>query len=252
MSLQACWPKTCTGAVSLTFDDGTESQLRQAVPWLEERGLRGTFYLTPRGEDFRRQYAPWRAVGERGHELGNHTLSHTCSRNFQQAIRPDAGLEAMTLEEMERDILEAERRLRELCPEHGPRTFCYPCYMTDVGEGRQRQSYVPLVARHFPAGRAGGEYGFFNHPYNRDLHCLASTSGQNKEAGELIGLVELAVAQGHWCILTFHGIEAGRLGVSAHAFTALLDHLCLHRDRIWTAPCVDVAAHCAALRSKIS
>jgi len=243
------WPDDCEGAVSLSFDDGTDNQLQRAVPMLNERDLRGTFYVPPKGDDFLVRYAPWREVAARGHEIGNHTLSHTCSRNFRPEIRPKAGLEAMSLAAVEADILEAERRLNELIPDHGPRTFCFPCYTTDVGEGATRQSYVPVVAKHFVAGRAGGEYGFFNHPYNADLHHLLSTSGQQMTGPELIGLVELAMSRGQWCILTFHGIDTGGLGVCTPAFAALLDHLVRHRQRIWTDPVLRVAQHCLQLRA---
>ncbi|MDT7892902.1 MAG: polysaccharide deacetylase family protein, partial [Armatimonadota bacterium] len=43
------FPKGCRAAVSLTFDDGLKSQLEVAVPLLNDRGLRATFYLNPRG-----------------------------------------------------------------------------------------------------------------------------------------------------------------------------------------------------------
>ncbi|HDM88590.1 MAG TPA: polysaccharide deacetylase, partial [Candidatus Bathyarchaeota archaeon] len=75
------WPKSYRCAISLTFDDGLTSQLRIAVPLLNEFGLRGTFYLNPRGE-WRRNLAPWREVFESGHEIGNHSLSHLCSCNY--------------------------------------------------------------------------------------------------------------------------------------------------------------------------
>ena len=246
---QETWPETCEGAVSVSFDDGTDNQLQRAVPMLDDRDLRGTFYVPPKGDDFLTRYAPWREVAATGHEIGNHTLSHTCSRNFQRSIRPQVGLEAKTLADIEADIMEAERRLRELVPEHGPRTFCFPCYTTDVGEGASRRSYVPVVAKHFVAARAGGEYGFFNHPYNVDLHHLMSTSGQQMTGPGLIGLVELAMARSQWCILTFHGIDTGGLGVCTAAFTMLLDHLVRHRQRIWTDSVVRVAQHCLDLRA---
>lgn len=246
---QSVWPGECQGAVSLSFDDGTENQLQRAVPMLDERELRGTFYVPPKGDDYLARHAPWRAVAAKGHEIGNHTLSHTCSRNFRSEIRPEVGLEAMTLAMVEADILEAERRLQELVPDHGPRTFCFPCYTTDVGEGPTRQSYVPVVAKHFVAARAGGEYGFFNHPYNSDLHHLHSTSGQMMAGPELIGLVELAASRGQWCILTFHGIDTGGLGVLAPAFACLLDHLVRQRHRIWTDTVLHVAQHCRQLRT---
>src|SRR5207237_10070805 len=108
------WPDACEGAVSLTFDDGMTSQLQLAVPILEEAGLRGTFYVCPRGEDWAERLKPWRAVALAGHEVGNHTVSHLCARNF--AFSADRCLETVTLEEMEWEVGEGKRRLRELIP----------------------------------------------------------------------------------------------------------------------------------------
>ncbi|MCK5802053.1 MAG: polysaccharide deacetylase family protein [Lentisphaeria bacterium] len=56
------WPDGRQGAVSLTFDDGTPNQLATAVPLVQEHGLRGTFYVCPRGDDFEERCAPWRGV----------------------------------------------------------------------------------------------------------------------------------------------------------------------------------------------
>lgn len=239
--MESVWPDHCLGAVSLTFDDGTQNQLERAVPALATRELHGTFYICPRGDDYLKTCQPWTEVWRQGHEIGNHTLSHPHPRNLLQGIRPHAGYDVMTLAEIETDILAAEKRLRTLLPNHGPRTFCYPCYTTDVGAGSTRRSYVPIVAKHFLAGRAGGEQGFFNHPYNADLHYLLATSAQQMTAVKLIALVELALARGEWCIFVFHGIDAGRLGIEAGQFQALLDHLARNRDRAWTAPVRDVA-----------
>ena len=41
------WPNRQLAAVSLTFDDGLQSQLDLAVPILEECAVRGTFYVNP-------------------------------------------------------------------------------------------------------------------------------------------------------------------------------------------------------------
>jgi peptidoglycan/xylan/chitin deacetylase (PgdA/CDA1 family) len=75
------FPSGCQAAVSLTFDDGMRSQLEVAVPLLNDRGLRATFYLNPRGtmpesDDWRERWAAWKKVAEQGHELGNHSLTH--------------------------------------------------------------------------------------------------------------------------------------------------------------------------------
>ncbi|MGH2390091.1 MAG: polysaccharide deacetylase family protein [Chloroflexota bacterium] len=236
------WPEQCLGAVSLTFDDGLWSQRETAIPLLDEYRLNGTFYLNPTaGEDDaerRERLAPWNVAARHGHEIGNHSLTHPCSENF--AFKAGArGLEHMTPTEIEADVLEAERRLRAAIPEQGERSFAYPCYQTYVGSGISRQSYVPVIARHFAAGRALGETA--NDPARCDLHCLWSHPVERQTGAAMVGLAERAAAEGRWTVLTFHGIHEGHLSVAEGDLRELCAFLDRHRDRIWTAPLVDVA-----------
>ncbi|HET9869654.1 MAG TPA: polysaccharide deacetylase family protein, partial [bacterium] len=60
-------------AVSLTFDDSDPSHLDVAIPELERRGLRGTFFLIANRTD---RKAEWRKAYQAGQELGNHSLDH--------------------------------------------------------------------------------------------------------------------------------------------------------------------------------
>ena len=66
------------GAYSLTFDDGLVSHIEHAVPILDRHGLRGTFFLFTDYivEDSVSNWAAWRAVAERGHEVASHSRSH--------------------------------------------------------------------------------------------------------------------------------------------------------------------------------
>ncbi len=240
------WPENYLGAVSLTFDDGDRTQLERAAPMMEERDFRGAFYLCPKGDDYAEALKPWVDMGAKGHEIGNHSLSHTCSRNFSDD--PNAkGLEGMTLEEMEADLVEAERRLQEVIPAR-LRSFAYPCYQTYVGEGETRQSYVPIVARHFIAGRSVGEYAFFNSPINCDLACLWCTPAEHMRSPEMNGLVERALTMGQWLIFTFHHIGGARLGTTEYDFEWLLDYLAQNRERIWVAPVVEIAEYIIQMR----
>ena len=232
------WPDGCEGAVSLTFDDGMTSQLQVAIPMLNEHGLAGTFYLNPRGDNWQERLQPWREVARAGHEIGNHTMAHPCTRAFRESSEP-FGLEALTLEELEADIVETDRRLREGIPEQRERSFCYPCYQDHVGEGESRQSYVPVIARHFIAARAKGEVS--NHPASCTLHHLSSYPVERSWGPTLVGLAERAAMQGRWTILTFHGVHQGHLSVADVDFRELCLHLQRHRERIWTAPLVTVA-----------
>ncbi len=234
------WPDGYSGALSLTFDDGQKSQLQKAIPMLDNLGLKGTFFLCPRGEDWMDVISPWREVFKSGHEIGNHTISHVCSQALSP--KPMGGcLENMKLEDMEADILEASRRIRAAIPEQEVFTFCYPCYNNHVGHGLTRQSYVPIVAKHFPAGRGIGEFPFGNYPATCDLHYLWSWPVEGKSGVELVGLAERTAAHSQWGIMTFHSIDEGRLSVSGWAFRELCEFLDRNRGRIWVAPMVTVA-----------
>lgn len=248
------WPNGCAAAVSLTFDDGMGSQLMAAFPAMRERGLRGTFYLNPRGsEDDPRQTMPWREflalwqpVAEAGNEIGNHSLRHPCSLNIDLDTEwgvTDSNLITWTLERIEADVLEAQRRIAAAFPAQERTSFAYPCYETAVGRGEGRTSYVPLIARHFVAGRARGDLA--NDPRFCDLHHLSSWPAERQSGAALIGLVERCVSAGRWGIFTFHGINEGHLPVAATDFAELLDHLVARRDAIWVAPVAEVASYIA-------
>lgn len=243
------WPDNCQGAVSLSFDDGHPTHLEKAVPILAEFGLRGTFYVNPSGDGWLERLAPWRAVVHAGHEVGNHTVGHPCSRALWDD--PDMPcLERMTLANIEATVDEASRRLREAIPEQAEFSFCYPCYQEHVGEGLTRQSYVPLIAQRFVAARGRGEHGY-NHPTTCDLAYLYSWAVEFKDGHALVGMAEQAAMLGRWSIFTIHGIDTGHLPLSEAAFRHLCRHLAGARDRLWVAPVVEVGRRIADWRQTV-
>jgi hypothetical protein len=239
------WKPYC-GAVSLTFDDGLACQLQKAIPVMDRAGVRGTFYLAPRGGDWEERLRPWAEVARSGHGLGNHTMGHTCSENF---TGKQGGLESKTLDDIEADVLAAQERLVHLAPHQEQWTFAYPCYQTHVGRGLGRQSYVPVVARHFLAGRGVGEYGFANTPDGVDLACVWATPVERMSAFEMIGLVEELTAQGRWVVFALHEIDGARLTVGSHEFRTLVRYLQRRSDAIWSAPLGEVARKVAAFQA---
>ena len=233
------WPAGVAGALSLTFDDNAPSQLVHALPCLDEHQLLGTFYVNPgRRPDWERQVPRWQEAAARGHELGNHTSRHPCSCNFR--FHPTYCLEKLTLHDIEATIEEAEAELDRLFPQQqGRRSFCYPCYQSYVGSGVERQSYVPVVARRFRAARGGGERP--NTPQIIDLSYTWAWAVEGHSAEQMIVYVEKAVEQGLWAIICMHGVGGDHLAISAEAFTGLVRHLDEQRQRIWTAPHIDIA-----------
>lgn len=232
------------GAVSLTFDDGEACQREKAIPLMDERGIKGTFYLCTYGDNWRERLGPWIDVGRTGHEIGNHSCRHVCSKNFFDG---SYGLEDMTVDEVEADMLLAQERLVQIAPHQDDWTFCYPCYSQDAGAGERRETYIPAAAKHFLAARGGpwGEYSSTNPPGSVDLAFVWGIPVLRSSGFELIGRVEDAVARGHWIVFAFHEIDGSRLTVATYDFKMLVDHLARESERIWTAPFVDVARRVA-------
>ncbi len=248
MDSLACWTPH-RGAVSLTFDDGRQSQPERAMPAMDRLRLRGTFYSNPSGDDWRGRLAPWSEVASAEHEIGNHSLSHVCSSNL---FGRSGGLEDRSTDNVEADILAAQERLRDIAPHQSHWTFAYPCYQTFVGRGATRQSYVPVVARHFLCGRAGGEHGFANYPGLVDLACAHGLTTDRMSGFEMIGLVEALATKGQWVILVFHDIDGSRLTVGEYDFSLLLEYLARRADEVWTAPVAEVARKVADFQSSQS
>jgi peptidoglycan/xylan/chitin deacetylase (PgdA/CDA1 family) len=237
------WPDACQGAISLTFDDGVPSQLELAIPLLDKYGLTATFYVTPR-DQYQEQLQPWRAAAQTGHEIGNHTISHPCSKNFPFIADANRrALEEMSLDDIEAEIVEAGRRIREVIPEQTAISYGYTCYQPFVGRGPTRQSYVPVVAKHCVAGRGKGERP--NDPRYCDLWYLWSTPCERMTGAELVGVAEQAPAQGRWSILTFHGVNDGHLHVALGDLEELCAYLTRNRKRIWVAPVASIAQRVA-------
>ncbi len=233
------WQPGVSGALSLTFDDNAPSQLANALPCLDDHGLRGTFYVNPgRRPDWERQIPHWQAAAARGHELGNHTSRHPCSCNF--GFDPGFCLEKIGLNEIAATIDEAEADLDLLFPaQQGKRSFCYPCYQSYVGAGVERQSYVPVVARRFRAARGGGERP--NNPRLIDLSYTWAWAVEGHSAEQMIAYVDKAVDQGWWAIICFHGVGGDHLAIASQALEGLAHHLERKKPRIWTAPLIEVA-----------
>lgn len=234
------WPSGKRAAVSLTFDDARESQVSTGIPTLDRHGVRGTFYVVPGNVEPRRE--AWRRAAAAGHEIGNHTVTHPCSANFPFA-RGNA-LEDYTLERIEGEIAEANRRLRELVGVT-PRTFAYPCGQTFVGRGAGCASYVPVVARHFLAGR-GFRDDAVNDPLRCDLAQLCGTDGDGLGFEELRRETERAAAEGGWII--FCGHEIGSEEARGQTITAAaLDRFCAclqdPASGLWVDTVAAVAEH---------
>ncbi len=223
------WPEGKRAAVSLTFDDARLTQVDNGLAILDRHGLKATFYVSP--DDMARRLEGWRRAVKAGHEIGNHTLTHPCTGNFD--FSRENALEDYTLERMAREIDEAQAVIfKDLGVK--PRSFGYPCDQSSVGRGADSQSYVPLVAARFVNGR-GWTGGTSNDPAFVDIFQLLTMPSDELSFASLKAVVEEAASQGRWLILCGHEIAAqGYQTTRADALEALCAYLADPKNGIWT------------------
>ena len=231
------WPEGSRAAVSLTFDDGRESQVDVGAPLFARfAGLKATFYVVPDAVEERLD--GWRRMASAGHEIGNHSVRHPCSGNFEWAR--DKALEDYTLDTMRSELAEANRRIQDLLGVK-PVSFAYPCGQTYVGRGRDTRSYVPLVAELFESGRGWLDEAP-NDPIFVDFAQLTGMEMDGKDFEEIRALIEQAKTSGAWLVLAGHEIgEAGPQTTRVEMLEQLLEYASDPENGIWVAPVGTVA-----------
>lgn len=241
-----CFADGRRAALSLSFDDARLSQVGAGIPLLDSHGVRASFYVSP--DNVVRQLEGWQKAIAAGHEIGNHSLQHPCTGNFPWARQK--ALEDYTIERMEAELLGANQVICKLL-EVTPTTFAYPCGQTFVGRGQGLKSYIPVVARHFAAGR-GFMSEVANDPEFCDLANLCAFGCDERSFAEIKGWLDDAIEQGTWVVLAGH--EMGEDGGRQTTRLSMLEALCRYcQDRqgeLWVDTVAQVASHICRVRSE--
>jgi len=231
-------------ALSLSFDDGRESQVTQGLPVFARHGAKVTLFVVPSAME--RRLEGWKQAVAAGHEIGNHSLTHSCSGNFP--FSRQKALEDSTVARMREELVAANARIAELLGVT-PRTFAYPCGQTFVGRGRNTQSYVPVVAELFLAGRGWMDEAP-NDPAFIDLAQTTGVEMDGKDLAAIRPLLDDARKTGAWLVLAGH--EIGTDGRQTTRIAMLDELLAYAKDPaqgIWLATVAE-AADVVARRQK--
>ena len=216
------WPEGIRVAVSLSFDDARQSQVINGVPLLDRHNVSATFYVST--DSIPGRLSEWRAAVLSGHDIGNHTLKHGCTGNFLWS-RENA-LENYTLEELENEIMEANRILEDLLGII-PSSFGYPCGQTYVGRGTETKSYVPIIASHFESGRLWLSEGP-NDPGFCDFAQLTGIKLDGHTFSEIREMIDSEKFDGKWLILAGHETvnDIGNYDLATSLST--IDSICMY------------------------
>lgn len=223
------WPKGQKAAVSLAYDDALDSQLDHAIPALNKYGLKGTFYLQLSSAAIDKRLPEWRAAAAKGHELGNHTLFHQCSKSKpgRDWVGVHRDLDKLSVEQMKDQVVMANTMLYSIDGKR-ERTFTAPCIDKEAGG----QNYINAVKAEFVAIKleGGNVVPDMNKldPYAVPVAFPAGVTGQ-----QLIDIVKEAAAKGTMANFTFHGVGGDHLTTSIEAHDELLKYLAANKDIYW-------------------
>jgi peptidoglycan/xylan/chitin deacetylase (PgdA/CDA1 family) len=236
---KVAWPEGRKAAIVLTYDDAAPTHLNNAVPQLDEAGLKGTFFLNAR---FGEADVPrWRAAAANGHELGNHTLFHPCPKgSFEMEKQYES--EGYSSKGMLAEIAAMNTLLAAIDGKAG-RTMGVPCGMPLAGG----KSYVEELRA---AGTIRylrnniGEGAVIADPRKLDpMNIPCRSFDSNATAEDYIAFVKQVEASGGMAIIVFHGVGGDWLSVTNEAHRGLLKYLKDHQKDVWTAPFQTVMDH---------
>lgn len=221
------WPPGIKTAVSLSYDDALESQLDHVIPALDKHGFKASFYLRLNAPTVSARLDEWRAAAKSGHELGNHTIYHPCSKSLPDRdwVMPYHDTDKRTVAQMEEEIVTANTFLQAIDGRR-ERTFTIPCGdMIANGE-----NYLPAIEKYFVAIKGQGiATGIAS------LYTPADVSGET-----LINYVKQGAASGKLVNILFHGVGGDYLTVSTRAHDALLEFLAKNKDDYWVDSYINI------------
>ncbi|MFZ4582260.1 MAG: polysaccharide deacetylase family protein [Paludibacter sp.] len=82
----AKWFDDKKAAVSVNFDDNLPGQFNTAMPLMNARGVKGTFYVITNTASS--QWSALQMAIDAGHEVGSHSVSHPTDLNFPSIAQP--------------------------------------------------------------------------------------------------------------------------------------------------------------------
>lgn len=213
-------------AVSLTFDDGLDSQLDYAVPELDAKDLDATFFITETAiTGSRKDY--WKNLPLTGHEIANHSKHHylpsdnptqSHERNFDDTLGYDETVAAQTEIEQAMDTPVV--------------SYAYPYTNNDPYLVKYLQD------THVSARGGWGKDGtyYMKSSYTPDWMNISSlfTGADGSFDTDYKIWVDNAISQHAWIVFGIHGV--GDASLPLDQFNLLINYLDTNRSSVWTAP----------------
>ena len=201
------WADNKAGAVSLTFDDGVISQYTLAVPALNARGFKGTFFVITSRIDSNTvhnfaTWDEWRNAANQGHEIGSHTKTHP-------------HLPQLSLAQMQDEIGGSKAAIDAQITTQKCLTFSYPFGEFNDNAESIAQAYY-IAARGVSCDLNNTPYDFYDMKACEDTLSVEQMKAKADEAEQ----------QGKWLISFHHSLDGTIYGSwTIGMLTDYLDYL---------------------------
>lgn len=199
-----------TGAISLTFDDGTLSQYQNAVPKLNSTGFKGTFYIISRElSDY--GYLGFMSIAQivdvynKGHEIAAHTRTHPHLPTLTPAQQQDE------IQGSRQDLL-AMNVGKVL-------SFAYPY-------GEYNDAVIQIV-KNAGLANARGTGKYYAQQTENPFTLPRMGVEVNTTAADVKTWIDTALANKEWLILGFHQIDTSgeQYSTTPDTFNQIIDYL---------------------------
>ena len=195
------WADNKAGAVSIAFDDSAISQYTLAVPALNARGLKGTFFVITSDLDSN-AWDEWRNVANQGHEIGSHTKTHP-------------HLPQLSLTQMQDEIGGSQAAIDAQITTQKCLTFAYPFGELDSNSESIAQSYY-IAARGISCDFNNTPYDFYSMKACEDTLSVEQMKAKADEAEQ----------QAKWLVSFHHNLDGTGWGFwTIDMLTDYLDYL---------------------------
>jgi peptidoglycan/xylan/chitin deacetylase (PgdA/CDA1 family) len=226
-------------AVVLTYDDALNTHLDNVIPQLNSFGLKGTFYLTGASPVVSRRIDEWRAASKKGHELGNHTLTHPCDGSLpgRGFVTPENDLSKYTVTRAINEIRVTNTLLKAIDGKD-ERTFAYPCGDIKIND----TLFYNSLKDEFIAAR-GVESGYLQIK-DINLTKVNAFAQSGTTAAQMIAQIEQAEKEESFIVFLFHGVGGEHpLNIDLEEHIKLLKYLKTREKDIWIAPMVQLSKY---------
>jgi peptidoglycan/xylan/chitin deacetylase (PgdA/CDA1 family) len=208
-------------AATYTFDDGNPSSSTIASIF-ESYGLRATFYIVA-GAVPDAQWSMWRGLQAKGHEIGNHSMTHTIDLS-------DPTLSDQTLNT---EINDAQTLIAQKLGTR-PMTFAFPWH------AYSDRSLKVALQHHFAVrkpniGESTYHFVFFDQDHSVDeAHALADANAQLADT----------VAVGGWFVAAGHGVDGdGWSPITSNFLNQHLTFAAKYSSKLWTDTFLNVSRY---------